>query len=155
MIECKGLDEITTEEELESALQAQGDLGDTPISIRLRKLYGGMQAAVLRLLTDAANKLLKIGKVRVGWSVCALSVKPRVARQMERCFKCMGFGHQSKNCKGPDRSELCRRCGEKGHVARDCKKQPKCMLCTAEVGNDHMTSGYKCSAYIKAMAGQY
>lgn len=152
VIECRDMDEITTKEEVESALREH--CGDVSMTIRLRKAYGDMQTAVIRLPTAAANKLLEKGKVKVGWSVCPLRAVPRIAKQMERCFKCMSFGHQARNCEGPDRSDLCRKCWEKGHVAKDCKKQPRCMLCRKEDGNNHMTGGFQCPAYKKAMAGQ-
>lgn len=154
VIECRDLDEITTEEELHNALKVQCDLGDVPISIRLRKAHGGTQTAAIRLATVVANRLVEKGRIKVGWSVCSLRATPRVTKQMERCFKCMSFGHQARNCRGPDRSDLCRKCGEKGHIARDCTKQPRCMLCTSEEGNDHMTGGVKCPVYKKARAGQ-
>src|SRR5450759_2667625 len=114
--------------------------GDVSLTIRLRKAYGGTQTAAIRLSTEAANKLLEIGKVKVGWSLCSLKATPRVTKQKERCFKCMGFGHQARDCKGPDRSDLCRKCGEKGHIARDCMKLLRCMLCKNEDGNDHTKS---------------
>ena len=122
VIECRDLDEITTEDELRTALQVHCDLADVPMRIRLKKAYGGTQTAVISLSTAAANKMLETGKVKVGWSVCSLKTTPRVTKELERCFKCMGFGHQARNCKGPDRSDLCWKCGEKGHIARDCHK---------------------------------
>lgn len=154
VVECRDLDEITTVDELRDALNEQGNLGNVPMTIRMRKAYGGTQTAAIRLAMAAANKLLELGRVKVGWSVCSLKATPRVTKQMERCFKCMGFGHQARNCEGPDRSDLCRKCGEKGHFARDCTKQPRCMLCRKEDGNDHMTGGFKCREYQKARAGQ-
>lgn len=39
----------------------------------------------------------------------------------------MGYGHQSSNCKGPNRSERCWKCSGNGHVIRVCTKQPICM----------------------------
>lgn len=157
-IECRYLDEITTVEELGRELKTQCELGEEVLTIRLTKGYQGTQTAMIRLSVPAASKLLKVGKVRVGCSVCPLRVAARIAKsdrkRVLRCFKCMGFGHMSANCKGPDRSEQCRKCGEKGHFAKDCSQAPKCMLCTAEEGNVHSTGGYKCPAYKKAIAGQ-
>ncbi|XP_065092784.1 uncharacterized protein LOC135713581 [Ochlerotatus camptorhynchus] len=66
VVECKDLDEITTEDEVRCALKVQGNLGDVPMTIRLRKAYGGTQMASIRLATDAANELLKTGRVKVG-----------------------------------------------------------------------------------------
>lgn len=154
VIECRDLDEITTEDELRSALRVQCELDDVPLVIRLRKAYGGTQTATIRLSAVTAPKLLKKGKIKVGWSVCVLKAIPRVAKQMERCFKCWGFGHQARNCEGPDRSKSCRKCGVHGHFASDCTKPPRCMLCKSEDGNDHVTGGFKCPTYKKAKASQ-
>lgn len=157
-IECRYLDEITTVEELGRELKTQCELGEEVLTIRLSKGYQGTQTAMIRLPVSAASKLLEKGKVRVGCSVCPLRIAARAVRsdskRVLRCFRCMGFGHMSANCKGPDRSEQCRKCGEKGHIAKDCSQTPKCMLCTPEEGNAHTTGGYKCPAYKKAIAGQ-
>lgn len=152
VVECKDLDMITTEEDVRHALAEQCDLRG-PMTIRIRKSYGGTQTAAIRLPLDAAKKLAERGKVRVGWSVCPLRLVPRVTKTEERCFRCLGFGHQSRNCKGPDRSQLCWNCGEGGHVARECTGQPRCMLCNPEEGNNHCTGGFKCPKYKKAKAG--
>ena len=68
VIECRFLDEITTEDELRSALSGSCDSSDVPMVIRMRKSYGGTQTAVIRLSTSAANKLLEVSKIKVGWS---------------------------------------------------------------------------------------
>ena len=151
-VECRYLDEITTEEEVRNALKEQCDLDDETLVIKLRKAYGGTQTASIRLSAAVAPKLLKKGKIKVGWSVCAFKTVPRVAKQMERCFKCWCFGHQAHTCAGPDRSKLCRKCGESGHFASDCTKSPRCVLCKKEDENDHMTGGFKCPVYKKAKA---
>lgn len=148
-IECKNLDEITTEEELKSALNVLLGDPDASMAIRLRKAYGGTQIASIRLPTSMASKLLEAGKVKVGWSVCSLKAAPRVTQQMMRCFRCMGFGHQARNCDGPDRTNSCRKCGGEGHMARDCKNKPKCVLCTEGEGNGHATGGFNCPVYKK------
>lgn len=154
VIECRDLDEITTESEVRNALIVQCGMGDVSMAIRLRKAYGGTQTAAIRLPVTAAKTVLEVRSIKVGWSVCSLREIPRVAKQMERCFRCMGFGHQARNCVGPDRSDLCRKCGDKGHIASDCTKPPRCMLCKSEDGNNHMTGGFNCPVYKKAKASQ-
>ncbi|XP_055633311.1 uncharacterized protein LOC129773692 [Toxorhynchites rutilus septentrionalis] len=74
------------------------------------------------------------------------------ASRVERCFNCMGFGHQARNCTGPDSSDLCRKCGEKGDVAKNCTKQPRCLLCKLKDGSGHATGGFKCRSYKTALA---
>lgn len=148
VVECRNLDETTTVDELQEALKVQLKLDEEPMSIRMRAAYGGMQAATIKLRTDTARKVLEAGKIRVGWSVCSL----RAIQRVERCYRCMGFGHHARNCKEEDRSEMCIICSEKGHTAKDCKNPPKCMLCKIEGRSDHATGGFRCPAYKKAIA---
>lgn len=152
MVECRNLDEVTTDQDLRKALEEQFQIGDAAQTapIRLRKAYGDTQIATIKLTTEVANRLLEKGKVKVGWTVCSI----RAMQQPERCYKCMGFGHQAKQCRGTDRSKLCRRCGEEGHISRTCTKPPKCMLCTAEKDRDHVTGGQKCPALKAAMTAR-
>lgn len=147
-LQCRDIDEVTTEEELRSALKEQCELGEAQMIIRLRKGPYGMQVATITLPVDAANKALKVGKIKVCWSVCPLSISQRP----EVCYRCQEFGHLARNCKGPDRTNLCRRCGEDGHKALDCKKPPKCMICSTDEGRNHVTGGPKCSTFKKAVA---
>lgn len=148
-IECRGMDEVTTADDLRRALVKDLSLEGVDLSISMRRSFNKSQAATIRLPEAAANKALRIGKVKVGWTRCAL----RLPAQVTRCFKCMGFGHHALNCKGPDRSDQCRRCGGKGHKAVDCSKAPKCMLCPAG-SNDHPTGGGMCPAFKKAKDGR-
>lgn len=147
LVECKNLDEITTTVDLSDALRDQLKVDVAPADIRLRKAYGDMQTATLNVPEAIANKMLASGKIKVGWSVCTLVSK----RRIERCFRCMGFGHRAAKCKAPDRSKLCRRCGEDGHFARGCSKPPRCLLCTVDAGNKHATGGPLCAAYRRAL----
>jgi hypothetical protein len=100
------------------------------------------------VMTAVANKLLERGKVKVGWSVCEL----RASREPLKCFKCLGFGHLSRTCKGPDRTSMCWKCGSTGHKAKDCKSTSlSCVLCTGE-DNSHATGSLKCPVYKDAVA---
>lgn len=147
-LQCKDLDEVTTEEEVGLAMKEQCDLGGVQMTIRIRNGPSGTKVASIKLPVDAANKALRMGRVKVGWSVCPLSV----LQQPEVCFKCLEFGHLARNCNGPDRSKLCRRCGEEGHKAQDCRKPPKCMICANTEDNNHPTGGRRCPAFKQASA---
>ena len=74
-VECRDLDEITTEEELRSALKEQCNLGDEPMVIRLRKAYGGTQTAAIRLSAAVAPNCSGKAKSRSGGQ-CAHSKPP-------------------------------------------------------------------------------
>lgn len=147
-LQCKDLDEVTSEEEVRLAMKEQCELGEVQLTIRMRKGPFGTQVASIKLPIEAANKALKTGKIKVGWSVCPLSV----SQTPEICFKCQEFGHIARNCKGPDRSKLCRRCGEAGHKAQDCRKPPECMICVNKEARNHVTGGPRCPAYKEAAA---
>ncbi|XP_058464068.1 zinc finger CCHC domain-containing protein 3-like [Malaya genurostris] len=149
-LQCENLDEITTEEEVKNALKKACQMADAEFNVRLRRGILGMQVAVIKLPVEAANKALEIGKIRVGWAICPLSIH----QQPEVCFKCQGFGHVARNCKGPDRTKLCRRCGEEGHKTRGCSKPPKCLICANENDNNHVTGGLRCPAFKKAAAAK-
>lgn len=150
VLECLNLDEVTTGDELRSALKTEFALEDQQCDgpIRMRKSYGSTQIATIKMAIPVANKILEVGKVKVGWSVCSL----RVSQQPLRCFKCLGFGHQSKNCKGLDRSKACWKCGVDGHQSKDCSSAPKCLLCSENDGNSHPTGSLKCKAYKDAIS---
>ncbi|XP_062557606.1 uncharacterized protein LOC134222470 [Armigeres subalbatus] len=126
-LQCKQLDEVTTSEEIASAIKDQGGVVVANASIRLRRGPQGTQIATVKLPAIDANKVIKVGKLKVGWSVCPVSLyQPPV---VDKCFRCLEPGHKSWACKGPDRSNLCRRCGEEGHKAHTCEKAPSCTLC--------------------------
>lgn len=147
LIEVKNLDEITSTDDLQYAMREQLGMEVASSDIRLRKAYGKMQIVTVNVPEAAASEMLKAAKLRVGWSVCTLTAK----RQLERCFRCLGFGHRAGNCKAPDRSKLCRRCGDEGHFANGCTKPPRCLLCTTEAGNRHATGGPACPAYKRVI----
>ncbi|XP_062713157.1 uncharacterized protein LOC134290133 [Aedes albopictus] len=115
VLQCVDIDEITTAEEVKTAIKEQMEIGDVEMSVRLRRGPSGTQVAAIKLPVNAADKALRIGKVKVGFSECPL----RVSQQPEICFRCQEFGHLARNCRGPDRSKLYRRCGDEGHKAQE------------------------------------
>ncbi|XP_049548805.1 tol-Pal system protein TolA-like [Anopheles darlingi] len=114
-IECRNLDSITTESELEKALKEQCGVKEIS-SLRLRKGFDNMKVATVWLHPQEAGKLLAKGSVKLRWSVCPIRVAPRVDPSTRKCYKCLELGHLSVNCKGPDRSKLCYNCGGEGHA---------------------------------------
>lgn len=148
-VQIRNLDEATTAEEISQALTEQFQLGEEvkATNIRLWSSYGGTQTAQLRLQAEDAKKLLDRGKIKVGWTVNAFKLMERA--EVQRCYRCMGFGHLAMNCTEEDRSKCCRKCGQEGHKAKSCKGEPKCLLCKGE-GNKHETGGRNCPAYKEA-----
>lgn len=152
LVDIRDIDEVTTMEEVCLALNSQiPDIEINPSNIRsLRKAYGGTQTATISLPSVVAKKLIEVGKVRIGWVICRIRAKV----QPRRCFKCLDFGHMSRNCASRnDYSSACFKCGEDGHTAKSCTNAPKCILCVKR-GNDHTdhyTGGPKCTVYQAAL----
>lgn len=151
VIECVDMDEVTTKEDICSALEIQFGLSKLDITVvrSLRRAYGGTQAAEITLPHETAKKLLDRGSVRIGWTVCKL----KVTLKPKRCYRCLEYGHMARDCKNNDRSGLCWRCGEDGHQAKTCKRDQKCFLCSgdANIPRDHIAGGFKCPKYRSAL----
>lgn len=145
-IRCKNLDETVKTEDLTKALQKQCNIGDTPIVVRWQKAHRGLLTATFKLPTAIAVEVLKVGKLKVNWSVCPLS---RIEQPIT-CFKCWSFGHKSWTCKGPDRTKLCRRCGAEGHKIVGCTAAPKCLICKGDDCN-HISGSTICPSYRRAL----
>jgi hypothetical protein len=150
LLECRNLDDVTSEEELRDAIKKEflltADQFNGPI--RLRKSYNSTQIATFKATDEEAKLMITRGKVKVGWSVCVL----RIPKEPIRCHKCLGFGHMKGSCKGEDRSKACWKCGTDGHKSKDCRNNPRCLLCPAEGDRNHATGSFKCKAYKEALA---
>lgn len=154
VIEIKDLDEVSSENDIREAIVAHFKIETGPDAVlSVRKAYGGTQTAIVRVSARDAKRLLEAGKVKIGWVNCR--IRERVG--LTRCFKCLEFGHISKECKSKeDRSSRCRRCGENGHIAKDCAKDPMCMFCIGDGVEKagHIAGSGKCPLFRKALAAR-
>ena len=105
------IDEVTGVAEVIEAIAVQLGPGCVaPDTVKLRKSYCGTQAATVALPPGAADKLIKAGKLRIGWVNC------RVRLPIVRCYRCLEQGHIARSCKSTsDRSKQCFQCGKEGH----------------------------------------
>lgn len=142
MIHIYGLDAVTSEEEVKTSMKKYCSEGIIVNNMRPLK-YGALQAASVLLDEVTAEKLTKLGEIRIGLSDCKVKMRPDVPI----CFRCWDVGHMAAHCKGTDRSSLCRNCGEAGHEARECSKSPKCPICNAA---GHRANTLKCPKYAEA-----
>ena len=145
-IMCKDLDEVTTPEEICEALQKECGIQNLgKINIKsMRKTRSGTQIAIICLRAQDAKTALKVGKIKVGWSVCRL----REYSPIPRCYRCFHLGHMARKCCNPiDRSSLCTRCGAGGHVAKSCTNDPSCMFCKGA----HTVLSTTCPKYLEML----
>ncbi|XP_037931264.1 uncharacterized protein LOC119666062 [Teleopsis dalmanni] len=152
LIECRDLDEITSNEEVRAAIADQFPaINVSDINVKFwRAARDSTRSAIIDLPTKDASVLIAAASVRVGW------VRSRIRKHITpmRCFKCLQFGHAARQCKSDnDRSGTCMRCGQDGHRAKTCSAQPKCILCPENCngGNLHYSRSSKCEFYRKAI----
>uniref|UniRef100_A0A6M2DQ35 Putative myosin-2 heavy chain-like protein panstrongylus lignarius n=1 Tax=Xenopsylla cheopis TaxID=163159 RepID=A0A6M2DQ35_XENCH len=152
-IEILDLDEVSTEAEIREALKRDYKEKIEIRRINLTKVTArGQRAAFCEIDETCAIEALEKARIKVGWVKCRIRPVVRVMR----CFKCLGFGHRFRSCKGPDRTGYCYKCGGENHKARDCTKQSRCFLCHAQ-GNDnenlnHISGSGACKVYRAAVA---
>ena len=127
-LEFLDLDSVTiyTKGDVEEALKR--DLGEKAGDAKMSVTKPNRREqilAIVELNEEEANKLLETPRIKVGW----INSRVRRRARIDRCYKCMGYGHQARECKGPDCSSLCYKCGLAGHRASVCTAEPLCMLC--------------------------
>ena len=145
-IELRNLEETTTEEEIRKAFIA-ALVEATSDQVEVKALCAGPRGAKATLVVApralATAKVLKPGKVRVGWVNATAHKKKLVIR----CFKCLEFGHVAVECSKNILQKLCYRCGEPGHLAAGCGKPYKCLACEATGKfHGHRTGDVTCAA---------
>ncbi|XP_043473696.1 uncharacterized protein LOC122505893 [Leptopilina heterotoma] len=100
---------------------------------------------------EDANKLEKVGHVKIGFVSCKIRKKVMVTR----CHRCLDYGHIGRNCQTVDKSAACFKCGEAGHKVADCRKSPCCFLCKAKCGDiadiKHVAGSCRCGVFRSAL----
>lgn len=105
---------------------------------------------VIQVSPELRKKLIKLGKIFLGWSCCR--VEDHI--QISRCYKCNGFGHVGKFCK--QTSSSCSHCSG-DHDVKDCQKKneaPCCVNCKRfKLQHEHAASDRNCPSYLNALSG--
>ncbi|XP_073999927.1 uncharacterized protein [Rhodnius prolixus] len=149
-IEIRDLDSMTVVEDVIAAIERECKHEAGEVEVNLTESNNrGQRLAFAKMNEKAVSMLLETSRIKIGWVNCRMRRKTVV----DRCYRCLGYGHRSSNCKGPDRREHCFRCGQKGHKAKDCKGVLKCMLCTEKelTNSDHVPGTGKCEVFRKAL----
>lgn len=131
LIQIINLVKITCKEEVIDAIQEMLGMAtkDTRIIVSdLQVWKDGTHAANILIPEPEAAKLLKKGRIKVGWSSCPIRQKEKPIR----CYKSHGFDHHKNDCHGDDNSKCCWKCGSESHQVKECDidGMPKCHHCT-------------------------
>lgn len=130
-VEILDLDAVAKREEITTALleaikstNPETKVETNAITITgLWATWSGNQMATAKIPRAIAITLTKIP---IGWVMCR--VRPRVT--IEKCFRCHGFGHTSRNCTEQGLTTTCRRCGQTGHHEKECRAgEDRCVAC--------------------------
>lgn len=132
------MDEVTQAEEIEEAIAKTIGVEKQSFEVRaLRPAYGNRQNATVIMKESDADRLIRAGKVKIGWTRCRV-----IERNNEpRCYRCWEHGHIKAECKGVNRENLCIKCAKVGHTANKCPNEAFCVICDQE---GHQTHSRKC-----------
>ena len=123
-VDIRDIEEDITEEEVINCIKkAVGE--EATIKCKMKPSFAGMQMATVRMKKKLADVLIEKRRIRIGWTNCVIKSRINVLK----CYKCLGFGHISRGCQGPDRSESCYKCGKLDHKIADCTNEAICFTC--------------------------
>ena len=101
-VEIMDIDPTVEEEEVAKAVRSciqEDPSSGVKVSLS-RKPFRSTKKAFLRLEEAPAQTLLKANHIKIG----RVSRRVRRKTEMNRCYRCLGFGHMAANCREPDRS---------------------------------------------------
>ncbi|XP_074110250.1 uncharacterized protein LOC141534664 [Cotesia typhae] len=143
-----GWDGISTENDVREALKR-----DFTDSLEINRVNltkpapRGNRVAFCEIDEASAIKVLDKARIKIRWVNCRI----RLVAQVTRCFKCHGFGHQTRNCTGLHNSKCCYKCGEEIHKSVNCTEKLKCFLCTSDKDAQdslcHIAGSGTCTAF--------
>lgn len=108
-LRVRGFDESVVLEEvlLEVSRADEYDFRDIRLG-EIRRVPGELYSVWVQCPTQAARKIAREERLRMGWVYAPVELLP--IRSMQ-CHRCSEVGHVQAKCPGPDRSGRCYRCG--------------------------------------------
>ncbi|KMQ85415.1 putative 50 kda protein in type i retrotransposable element r1dm [Lasius niger] len=112
----------------------------------------GVSTAWVKCPLAAANKIVDLGKIQIGWAIATAQLLD--ARPLQ-CFKCLEGGHVRARCPNTaDRSQQCYRCGKDDHKAKECREAASCTVCKDRgLPANHRIGGKACTGVHKGVRG--
>nr|XP_034184638.1 uncharacterized protein LOC117606374 [Osmia lignaria] len=155
-VELRGIDPAAEKTDIVEALKRE--MGHEALDTRIKVLRVDPRQNKIAVIEGPAadmTKLIRKGKIKIGWTIVPVKEIPRLLR----CFRCHELGHVAVNCKSNKEGDgFCRKCGDRGHQMRECKNAPRCRLCVADklpeemVG--HVAASVRCHRYKEALKGK-
>jgi len=77
--------------------------------------------------TPSSNKLAKLRKIKLGWTLARVEILPE---RPVLCYKCFKGGHVRAKCQSTEkRVDICYCCCSRGHRATEGNVAPRCIVC--------------------------
>lgn len=156
-LEVRDIERLTTAAQDIQPVTDSAEGGLLIRDIRCKVLREGPRAtmvAVVEVPAPCADKILKKGRIKIGWVNCRARLSPRLTR----CFGCHDIGHIARQCPLgiSEQEKMCRRCGSKGHSMQDCTEDMNCRLCAARGVTGalaaHIAASARCPIYREEAA---
>ncbi|KAG5866451.1 hypothetical protein JTB14_015355 [Gonioctena quinquepunctata] len=120
----------------------KGSPGEVKARYKYGKRNGKDKVWVIETNAETRDRILRNGRVSIGWIRCGVRDHVRVIR----CYRCQKYGHVASNCRSP---LACSRCAGE-HDTRNCESRSiRCVNCYREGAEiqDHEATSFDCPTY--------